>query len=64
MCRITCPPLAQIARFADIQHAFGVAAHEIYARPGWERAEKIVTEPLDNLLRMGMGRGWRKPDEV
>jgi hypothetical protein len=37
---------------ANLQDAFGRAAHEIHARPGRERAKKIVPQPLKILLRI------------
>ena len=44
MGQFCCTPIA------DIQNALGRAAHEIHARPGRERAKKIVAQPLDERL--------------
>ncbi len=49
--------LAQVARFAHVQHAFGIAAYEIDARAAGERAEKFLAQPLDERFRW-----WKKPE--
>lgn len=49
--------LAQVARLAHVQDAFGIAAHEVNAGAAGKRAEKFLAQPLDERFRR-----WKKPE--
>ena len=54
--RITVAPFRP-AVIPDVQNSLGRAANEIHSRPGRERPEEFVAEPLDKRLER-----WKRPE--